>query len=185
MVSKAARRYAHAFLETAIEQGSLEKVREDMLFIQNTIGDSSELKIFLRSPVVKKSVKKSALEAIFSGKVQQLTMDLISILSEKGREDLLYEICDGFFDQYNVHHGIIEVDVQTAFDLKSNEKDSLQKILEKNTGKKVQMDITVDESLIGGLTVRIDDTVIDGSVKYKLSQLKDKFIAATVEQKLG
>lgn len=181
MVSKAARRYANAFLETALDQNSLEKTKEDMLFILKTVGDSNELRVFLRSPVIKKSVKKDALEAIFADKVQPLTMSLIHILSEKGREDLLYQISNGFLDRYNVHHGIIEVDVQTAFELTGEQKNSLQKSLESSTGKKVQMNITIDEDLIGGLTVRIDDTVVDGSVKYKLSQLKDKFMAATVE----
>lgn len=181
MVSKAARRYANALLETAVGDSSLEQIKEDMLMIQNTLRNSEELRVFLRSPVIKKAVKKNALEAIFKDKIQEQTFSLIEILSEKGREDLLLEISTGFIDLYNEHHGIIEVDVQTAFDLTDDQKDSLQKTLEFTTGKKVQMNLTTNEDLIGGLTVRIDDTVINGSVKYKLRQLKDKFTAATVE----
>lgn len=181
MVSKAARRYANALLETAVGDSSLEQTKEDMLMIQNTLRNSEELRVFLRSPVIKKAVKKNALEAIFKDKIQEQTFSLIEILSEKGREDLLLEISTGFMDLYNEHHGIIEVDVQTAFDLTDDQKDSLQKTLEFTTGKKVQMNVTTNEDLIGGLTVRIDDTVINGSVKYKLRQLKDKFTAATVE----
>lgn len=181
MVSKAARRYANAYLKTAIEKDSLEEVRKDMLFITNTIQDSSELSVFLKSPIIKKSVKKSALEAIFKDKVGELSVNLINILSEKGRENLLYGVGKGFMELYNSYKGIIVVDVRIAFELPDDQKALLQSALESDTGKKVQMNVTVDESLIGGLTVRIDDTVIDGSVKYKLSQLKDKFTAATVE----
>lgn len=181
MVSKAARRYANAFLKTAIEKESLEEAKKDMLFITNTIQDSSDLKVFLRSPVIRKSVKNDALEAIFKDNVDGLTMNLINILSEKGREDLLFSVGKGFLEQYNLYKGIIVVNVKTAFELAEDQKALLKSTLESDTGKKVQLNITVDERLIGGLTVRIDDTVIDGSVKYKLSQLKDKFTAATVE----
>lgn len=181
MVSKAARRYANAFLEMAVSQNTLEKIKDDILTIQSTIEGSKELKLFLRNPIIKKVTKLDALEAIFGNKVQDHTMSLIHILSEKGREDLLLDITKAFIAFYKIHHGIIDVDVRTAFDLTDDQIGKLQKALESSTNKKVEMDIAVDKDLIGGLTVRIDDTVYDGSVKYQLGKLKEKFTAATVE----
>jgi F-type H+-transporting ATPase subunit delta len=178
MVSKAARRYANALLITAIEQDQLEEIREDMQLIHQTISDSSELSVFLKSPLIKNEVKKSALNAIFDEKIKNLTSNLISILSDKSRESLLFGISEGFMDLYNVHHNIIEVDVETAFELDEKQKKSLISELQDVTGKTIRMHIEKNEDLIGGLTVRIEDTVYDGSAKYKLNQLKQKFTTA-------
>lgn len=178
MVIKAARRYANAMLITAIEQKILEKIKDDMLLIKQAISDSSELSLFLKSPIIKKEVKKSALEAIFEGKIEELTSNLITILSNKGRENLLYGITLSFIELYHEHKNIIEVDVNSAFELKKDELASLKNKLEDATGKSVLLNIIINKDLIGGLTVRIADTVIDGSVKHKLNQLKIKFTTA-------
>lgn len=178
MVTKAARRYANALLVTAIEQKILEEIREDMQLIHQTIAGSSELSVFLKSPIIKNDVKKSALGVIFNDKVQQLTANLISILSDKSRESLLYGITEGFMELYNQHHNIVEVDVETAFELNDAQETSLKKELEAMTGKTIKMRIEKNEDLIGGLSVRIEDTVYDGSAKYKLNQLKRKFTTA-------
>ena len=178
MVIKAARRYANAMLVTAIEQKNLESIKDDMLLIKQTISDSSELSLFLKSPIIKKEVKLSALEAIFEGKINKLTSNLITILSNKGRESLLYGITLSFMELYYEHENIIEVDVNSAFVLVKDQQSSLKKKLEDATGKSVLMNIIINEGLIGGLTVRIADTVIDGSVKHKLNQLKIKFTTA-------
>lgn len=178
MVSKAARRYANALLITAIEQNILEETREDMQLIHQTIAGSSELSLFLKSPIIRNDVKRSALDVIFNDKVQQLTANLISILSDKSRESLLRGITEGFMELYNQHHNIIEVDVETAFELNKAQETNLKDELEDVTGKTIEMRIEKNDDLIGGLTVRIEDTVYDGSVKYKLNQLKRKFTTA-------
>lgn len=181
MVAKAATRYANAYIKSAIEQKKLDKAKSDISLIRETIDNSSELRLFLKSPLIKKEVKKVALLEVFKDKLDELTISLIHLLSEKGREDLLLSITESFNELYNKHKGIIEVYVTAGFEMADNQKSSLQKKLESETGKKVQMHTTVDKSLIGGLQVKIDDTVIDGSVKHKLSQLKETFTAEAVK----
>ena len=178
MVIKAARRYANALLVTALEQNNLDEIKDDMLLIKQTISDSSELSLFLKSPIIKKEIKKATLEAIFEDKIQKLTSNLITILSDKGRENLLHGITLSFMELYNKHENIIEVDVKTAFELVADQEEELKKKLESVTGKTVLMKTEVNDDLIGGLTVRIADTVIDGSVLHKLNQLKIKFTTA-------
>lgn len=181
MSSKAAKRYANAFLETAIELDVLESIKDDILLIRETFKTSPELRIFLKSPVVKKDNKKEALSLIFGKRVQDITVNLLNILSDKNREVLLEDITNHFVDLYNIHHGIIEVVVYSASTLSKTQQKNLLTELEEYTGKKVRMTISVDESLIGGLKVRIQDTVIDGTVKHKLSQLKESFTEAAVQ----
>lgn len=181
MASKAAKRYANAYLETAMELKVLEKAKEDMLFIQNTFKSSSDLRVFLHSPVIKKDKKRAALEAIFGDKIQDITNNLLKIISDKDREMLIEDITRHFIELYNIHHGNINVSVSSAYKLDKKQISALTKKLGEVSGKNILLETTIDESLLGGLKVRIDDTVIDGSVKYKLSQLKDRFTGAAVE----
>lgn len=181
MSTKAARRYANAFLEIAIEHDILEKAREDMLLIKNTIEGSAELKLFLKNPIVKKDQKKAAIEAIFKDKTQDLTFQLFELISRKDRESLLEEISRNFIELYNRHKGIIEVNVTSARELEDDQLKALKKNIERTTGKKVEFKIKVEEELVGGLKYRIDDTVVDGSVKFKLNQLKDRLTSTAVE----
>lgn len=181
MSSKAARRYSKAFLETAIERDILEDAKMDMILIGDLLNSSRELRLFLKSPLVRKEQKKAALDEIFGSKIHELTDNFIDLLTEKNRESLLESITDDFIDLYNLHHGIIEVDVTSAYKLDEKQVTELKSQLESSTGKKVQINRSVNNELIGGIMVRIDDTVIDGSVKFKLNQLKEQFSSAAVE----
>jgi len=175
MISKVARRYASAYLQTALELNMLEKAKEDMLFIKATTGGSRDLQLFLKSPVVKTVDKKEALKSIFEAHINKESFSLINLLISKGREDYLNEISRDFISLYNDHEGIVEVNITTASVLDEDQKESLLKNLEKKTGKTVKLNLSVNEGIRGGVIVKIGDTVIDGSVKHKISQLKNKF----------
>lgn len=181
MSNKAARRYATAFLEIAVGENILEDVREDMLLILNTIEGSSELKIFLKNPIVRKEQKKAAVEKIFEDRVQDITFRLFELLSKKERVALLEDISRNFIELYNLHKGIIKVDVTSAHKLEDDQLKALKKNIERTTGKKVEFETDIEKDLIGGLKFRIDDTVVDGTVKFKLNQLKDLLTSTAVE----
>lgn len=181
MSSKAARRYAFAYHETAIENNLLEAVKDDVKLINDTLESSKDLRLFLKSPLVNKDQKKAALIEIFDKKVQQLTIQLLNILTEKSRESLLDMILKHFVDYYNDHHGIVKIDITSAFELDNDQINNLTKQLEIKTGKRIELNKQINPELIGGMMVRIDDTVIDGSVKHKLSQLKNRLTSTAVE----
>lgn len=181
MSTKAAKRYANAFLGLALEKDILEKSREDMLLIKNTIDGSSDLQLFLKNPIIKKDQKKKAVKTIFEGKIQDVTFEFYNLLARKDRENLLEEISTKFIELYNQHQGIIKVGVTSAKKLDDSQLKELEKNIEESTGKKVEFETDVEEELIGGLKIRIEDTVVDGSVKFKLSQLKDRLTSTAVE----
>lgn len=181
LVSKAARRYATALLETSKEQKVVEETLKDILFIKSTIDSSKELLLFLRSPVIKPSDKEAALQTIFAKSVNKLTSEFILLVSTKERSSILAEIAQAFVNQYNEYAGIIEVEVRTANALDDTQISQLKKVLEKSTSKKVEMDVKEQTELKGGLLVKIQDTVIDGTVKHKLEQLEQMFLANSVE----
>ena len=181
LVSKAARRYSSALLEIALDLKVVDKTLEDVLFVKNTIDDSKELVTFLKSPGVKPSDKKIALDTIFQKHVGELMMKFMTLIAKKERASILNEIVTGFITVYNDYAGIIEVEVHSARKLSKAQVEKLQANLEKTTSKKVNLALHEQEELKGGLLVKIDDTVIDGTIKHKLEQLEATLLDKSVE----
>lgn len=179
--TKAARRYATALLELAKERDEVEDILEDIEYIHNTLEDSRELILFLKSPIIKFDEKTQALETLFFDELEEPTKLFVKLLARKDRINLLDQITTAFIDKYKEYAGIITVNVYVARELSGSQQESLHEELEQKTQKKVEMNVTVDESLKGGMAIRIDDTVIDGTVKHKLAQLEESLLSTTVE----
>ncbi|HET6528876.1 MAG TPA: ATP synthase F1 subunit delta [Balneolaceae bacterium] len=180
-ITKAARRYANAFLEIAKERDEVESILDDIEFIHNTFEDSHELVIFLKSPIIKYDDKKAALSELFFDEIEEPTRLFIKLLVRKERVSLLNQIAEAFIELYKKYAGIITIDVFVARELDDDQQQALHAKLEKETQKTVEMNITIDESLRGGMAIRIDDTVIDGTVKHKLVELEESLLSTVVE----
>ncbi|GAA5520449.1 ATP synthase F1 subunit delta [Aliifodinibius salicampi] len=179
--TKAATRYATALLGVANERNELEEILEDIRFIHNTLNDSSELVTFLKSPVIKFDDKTAVLDKLFFDEIREATKLFLKLLSRKDRINLLDQITTAFIAQYKKQVGIITVNVYVAEELADEQRELLHQKLEEKTQKKVEMDISLDKSLKGGMAIRIDDTVIDGTVKHQLEQLEESLLSSTVE----
>ncbi len=175
--SKAAKRYANALLTLTQEQGSLEEVLEDIKTIHNTIKGSRDLQLALKSPIVKPSEKTTILDEIFSKHIGTLAMKFLLLLAEKERAALLPSITEAFFTLYNEAVGIVEVTLKTAYPLERIQLDSITKALEFSTKKNVHLHVEVVPSLLGGITIQMEDTVIDGSVQHKLNELEHTLLS--------
>lgn len=180
LITKAARRYASALLQVAEERNEVETILEDINLIKDTLEGSRELVVFLRSPVIKYDDKAAVLNTMFGDKVQKPTQLFLGLLARKNRIQILDEITHAFIELYYEYAGIIRVDVVTAGKLDKEQQRSLQDMLENKTGKKVNLQLSVDKALKGGMSIRIDDTVIDGTVKHKLEQLENLFLEPVI-----
>lgn len=178
LVTKAARRYAKALLDLAKERDEVELVLGDIRYINNTIDDSHELILFLRNPIVNNDDKQAVLKKLFDDQLEELTKLFLKLLVRKNRIDILHQVTEAFIDKYNAYAGIVNIEATAAYELDDQQRSSLQQTLEEKTGKKVELDVDIDESLMGGLTVRIGDTVIDGSVKNQLQELEEQLITS-------
>jgi len=180
MVSKAAKRYAKAFLQYAIDEKAVSDVHTDILKIHETFDSSEELVRFFKNPVIKKSDKAEVFKKLFKSELSGQIHDFIDLIFDNDREQLLHEITKAFIDLYKEFAGIIDVSVFSASSLTKDQIQKLNKTLESATGKTVNLHFSEDPDLMGGITVRIDDTVIDGSIKYKINQLKNLFMDPAV-----
>jgi F-type H+-transporting ATPase subunit delta len=170
-----ANRYAEAILTAAEELHILKNVSDDLTHIRKIIRESHDFQRFLKSPVVKKEKKLEVFRAVFGPSMQPLTLQFLSLLIEKEREDALPEVLESFFRLQDELLGIVHVSVTSAVELSPQQTVQLQQRFEEYSKKKVHIDQHVHSELIGGFIARIGDTVFDGSVKQQLEILRKRF----------
>lgn len=174
--SKVSKRYAKALFELAQERKIVERVAEEMIAIQNLYQQSSDFSSLLESPVIESSEKLKIFTVLLKEKVQSVTFNFLSLLLEKNREDYLPEIIFYFLKIVDESKGIVRGQLITAHPFTDVQKKELKERLDRFTGKKVFFDEQVDSSLIGGFIVRMEDTVIDTSVKNQLTKMREQLI---------
>lgn len=172
----AASRYARSLLQLAVERNELDQVNKDMEFISQTLKESRDLWMALKSPIISKSVKSSLITTLFYSNVSKTTQAFIDLLLKKSRIVMLAQAADAFKDQYHHHAGIIEVEITTSEALNKEQEEKLVQSLQKSTGKKIILKPVTDPHIMGGIKARIDDTVIDGTVRHKLETLRKTLI---------
>ncbi|MGS2740341.1 ATP synthase F1 subunit delta [Sinomicrobium sp. M5D2P17] len=172
--TRAAIRYAKAVLALAHEQDAVAAVYEDMGLVKNTVAQSRDLQLVLKSPVVKSEVKKAALQEIFAS-VNKISADLIRVLAENNRIALLGEIARQYVALYDESHGKQLAVVTTAVPLTDRLKASVLQKVKELTGKDAILNNVVDDSIIGGFILRMGDLQYNASIAHRFSDLKRKF----------
>lgn len=171
---KPARRYSKALFELTKELGGFEDVYKDLGFIQETICKNPELANFLNNPIISKADKNEVLREIFTGKTQAKLLDFLSLLNEENRLDLLGEIILAYKEENNRVNNILKAGVTSAIELNETQKKQIVSKLEhKFEGKTIKPEFMLNKEILGGLIVKINDTVIDLSLKNKLKNLKN------------
>lgn len=177
VVTKLARVYAKALIDLAKEQSSVDEIKADMDLISETLGAARDLRVMLASPIIRAEKKKAILLEIFKGKVSDLSERFLGIVVEHGRESSIAEMCEAYQVMLLEHKGIEKVTVTTAYKLSDKEIAEVIKKAESLSGKKVQLQEKVDESIIGGMVLRIKDQRFNGSIAHQLKTLKREFRA--------
>ncbi len=173
---RVASRYAKSLLELADEQGKVEEVHKDMMLLDTTCSQNRDLTVVLKNPIIKNDKKKAILEAIFGGKVSDLTMAIFDIITRKNRASELPAIAGEFHRQYNVYKSIETAKVTTAVKLDEGLRASFEKIVKQISDKKsVELEEIVDEKIIGGYVLTVGDRQLDDSIKSKIKELEIKF----------
>ncbi|GAA3588143.1 ATP synthase F1 subunit delta [Flavivirga amylovorans] len=172
--ARAAIRYAKAVLSLASDQKTAEAVNNDMKLIADTIAESQDLNDTLQSPVISSSVKKAVLLEVFK-KSDKTTLSLIDTLVNNNRIDILGHVALKYNQLFDQSKGIELATVTTAVALTADlEKKVLAKAKEL-TGKDVEVENIIDESILGGFILRIGDIQYNASIANQLNKLKREF----------
>ncbi len=172
---KVAHRYAKALFLEAKSRKELEAVARDMQRISEAVSASVELLQFLRSQIISRDLKKKILHDLFDKDLSEIGRQFLQLILEKRREDHLPGITLSFAKLFKREQGLIDVEVIAMHRPDKPQIKQLTKALEKKTGSKISLSFTEDPSLKGGMAIRIDDTVVDGTIKHKLQQLETAF----------
>ncbi len=177
-------RYAQALYDIASEEKNLPKyksmvdrIESELKEVRAILDENIELQRLLYHPQITAAAKKELLDQLFKGKISEVTGNFLALLVDRRRETYFGDIVDEFVALANADRGIVDARVTTAVELNDTEKGELSGILARLTGKKVQTSYAVDPSIIGGVIVRMGDKIIDGSVKTRLTTLKDRLKA--------
>ena len=174
-MSAVAGRYAKSLIELAQEQKALDAVHDDMLAFSKVCEESRDFKNILRNPIVNHDKKLEILKAIFEGKVNALTMAIFNIITKKNREEILYDISKEFHNQYNAINSIGRAKVVSSVALDKKQLSTFEKIVADAINKKVELEAQVDEDLIGGFVLTVEDKQVDTSVRTQLNKLNNIF----------
>lgn len=184
MSTRAAIRYAKAILNLAKTNGSESAVYADMQLIEATIKGSNDLKVLLKSPIIKLTDKVNALDAIFGKQVNNYSLGLIKLLANKKRLDILETVASDYQVIYDHLKSIDVAKVTTAVPLTAElEKVVIAKVKEL-TGRESNLTNVVDPEIIGGFILRVGDLQYDASIAKNLRELERSFDTSHYEAKI-
>jgi F-type H+-transporting ATPase subunit delta len=169
--NKVARVYATALYEAALEEGRVEQVGRDLGEFVEAVKTTPELRQFLLGEEVSDARKKDALMELTEGG-DELVRNFLRLVVDKNRESELIGVYDGFVSAVERAKGIVHVEVVSAVPLPDALRSALKEKIESSLQKTVELSLSVDEELLGGLKLRIGDRVADASVRHRLDKLR-------------
>ncbi len=175
-VKRIASRYAKSLLDLSVEQGNIERVKEDVDALKSALGNR-DFELLLKSPIIAGSKKKKVVDAIFGDRLDKLSNAFIDIIIRKGRETYLPSIVDEFLLQYKKYKHISSVKITTAEQLDGASLAAIKKSLQESvqTDDNIEIATEVNPDLIGGFVLEFGDKLYDASVRHKLDLLSKEF----------
>ena len=144
----------------------------DLEKVLKTLQDSDDLKLVLLSPTVSLSQKNNIIDDVFGNIVGIEAINFLKVLAEKKHFNELENIIEVLKENINISSNIQNVVVISAVELNEVNKNRICSVLEEKLNKRINADWQVDENIIGGLIVKINDDVIDTSIKLKIEKIK-------------
>lgn len=172
MAKLAAKTYGDSLFELALEEEKVELFLEEAGFVLQVLTENEDLVKLMTHPKISKEEKEKVVENIFKSNISDEMTGFLVIVIKKGRFKEMKAIISYFIARVKEYKKIGVAFVTTAVELRQEQKEALVKrLLETTEYETMEMNYSVDPSLLGGMTVRIGDRVVDSSIKHKLNDL--------------
>ena len=164
--------YAGALFEVARAEGTLGEVEDELFRFSQTLAGSDELRDALTDARIPAARRQQIVEDLLGGRASAVTTSLVSMVVGIGRTRDLPAIIRQLVERSAAEANKAVAEVRSAVDLTKDQRQRLIEALNAATGKQVALKVIVDPSVMGGIVAQVGDTVIDGSVRHRLEQLK-------------
>ena len=166
--------YATALFEVARAEGALAVVEEELFKLSDVLAQSDELRSTLTDPNIPSDKRQEIIQSLLAmGKATPITTNLVSLVVGAGHARELPGIISSLVERAASDRKHSVAEVRSAVPLDEDQRKRLAEALSKNLGKDVEIKVHVDPSVLGGLSARVGDVVIDGTVRHRLDQLKE------------
>ena len=166
--------YARALFEIARAEGTLDEVEDELFRFARSYESSDALRNALTDEMIPAGKRQAIVEDLLGGKATSTTTQLVSMVVGSGRGRELPAIIDKLVARASSAKNLEVAEVRTAVALTSDQQARLAAAITNATGKQVNLKVVVDPSVIGGVVATVGDTVIDGSVRTRIEQLKSR-----------
>jgi F-type H+-transporting ATPase subunit delta len=172
--SPAAASYAQALLELAEAKNQIEPVGQELAGLAQVVRGNRAFRLFLADPAIGETERADFLKRVLGANVSPLVMHTLLVMNRKGRSALLGEVIEAYAALMNEKLGRVEVNVTVAKALDEKQLSEVGRRVGEALGKQAIVKQSVDESIIGGLVLRVRDRLIDASVKSQLRTIRRK-----------
>lgn len=175
-----ARRYAKAFYELAADRKKIDAVAKDMTDLSE-MSEIPALRSFLKNPLIKRAEQLDAIAAIGKkAKLDKVTQDFLGTIARNGRLPVLPQIVKAVRAEISERRGELKAEITSARPLSSAQVKKLTESLKKTTGTEIDITLKLDESIMGGLIIKLGSLMVDQSVKSRLDRLERALKSAAV-----
>jgi len=166
--------YARALLDIVSAEGHLDDVEDELFRFARIIEGNDDLRMTLANPGLPLDARAAIVDELLEGRALPTTKAIATFIVGAGRGHDLPSIVNRFVElaAQTREHAVAEV--RSAVALDDSQRRRIGEALSRATGKQVEVKVIVDESVLGGLVATIGDTVIDGTVRHRLDQLKEQ-----------
>jgi len=163
--------YARSLFEVAKESDKLDEVREQLGSLADAIADQHELQVFFFSPYFSPDEKKDGLRKAVSD-ADPIVLNFIDLLIEKHRMPAIMRIRQNYNGMWEQENDVLPVTVTSAVELDEETVRHIGDRIGEQTGRKVELSSKVEPDLLGGIVVRVGNSIIDASIRSRLEQLR-------------
>jgi len=182
--SKISVRYAKAFFNHALEKGILDNVMQDVKLIFTVSQTVPDFNILLQSPVIAQKKKQSVIKHTFGDSLNPATFEFLNLIIANKRETFIEQIARNFLTQFRELKGIKKAVITTAVPVSENTKRNIMQFVKNQYNSEVELEEIVDNKIVGGFVLRVNDLQIDASFSSKLKKIREKLIDTTYEKAL-
>ena len=168
-----AKEYATALFMIAAEQKAEKKFAAALETVVKQLRQNPDYIEFLCAPNIPKSERLESVHAVFAGSLPEDVLSFVKLICEKDRVRILETCFKEYMKLYNESKLVSWAHVRSAVPLSNDQKSALRLKLQKNSGRNVLLECTVDKELLGGIIIEMDGKIMDGSLRYRLRDVKE------------